>query len=177
MKKMNNKGQGAMEYLMTYGWAILVVMIVGVVLWQLGVFNPGTGQATVIDFYKIKPLSSGDVKLVGGPTGGDCNLTGVFINAAGTSIGLTQVGLNFQNPPVGTNNCVVTAQSPGGDRTAMDGTTSLTVGQGGTFTVEAICDAVSGSTYSTKVNMAYTSEVGGFQRAGAENGTITGPIV
>ena len=37
--KLKNKGQGAMEYLMTYGWAILVVMIVGVVLWQLGVFG------------------------------------------------------------------------------------------------------------------------------------------
>lgn len=29
-----------MEYLMTYGWAILVVIIIGVVLWQIGIFNP-----------------------------------------------------------------------------------------------------------------------------------------
>jgi len=35
------KGQGDMEYLMTYGWAILVVMIVGIVLWRLGIFNFG----------------------------------------------------------------------------------------------------------------------------------------
>lgn len=34
------KGQGAMEYLMTYGWAILIVVIVGVALAALGVFNP-----------------------------------------------------------------------------------------------------------------------------------------
>lgn len=27
--KSNKKGQGAMEYLMTYGWAIIVVMIAG----------------------------------------------------------------------------------------------------------------------------------------------------
>ncbi len=27
--KSNRKAQGAMEYLMTYGWAIIVVMIVG----------------------------------------------------------------------------------------------------------------------------------------------------
>jgi hypothetical protein len=40
--RIGSKGQGAMEYLMTYGWAILVVMIVGVVLWQLGIFS-GTG--------------------------------------------------------------------------------------------------------------------------------------
>jgi uncharacterized protein (UPF0333 family) len=41
--RMNSKGQGAMEYLMTYGWAILVVIIVGIVLWQSGVFGTGSG--------------------------------------------------------------------------------------------------------------------------------------
>ena len=45
MKMMHKKGQGAMEYLMTYGWAILVVIIVGVVLWQMGIFNPSGGTA------------------------------------------------------------------------------------------------------------------------------------
>jgi hypothetical protein len=34
------KGQTAMEYLMTYGWAILIIMIVLVVLFYLGVLNP-----------------------------------------------------------------------------------------------------------------------------------------
>ena len=45
MKTMNKKGQGAMEYLMTYGWAILVVLIVGIVLWQLGIFSGLGGSA------------------------------------------------------------------------------------------------------------------------------------
>jgi len=46
-----------MEYLMTYGWAILVVMIVGVVLWYLGVFSGGPGDVnTASGFAKIKPL-------------------------------------------------------------------------------------------------------------------------
>ena len=36
---MDRKGQSAMEYLMTYGWAILVVIIIGVVLWQMGIFD------------------------------------------------------------------------------------------------------------------------------------------
>jgi len=46
MKTMNKKGQGAMEYLMTYGWAILVVLIVGIVLWQLGIFSGLGGSAS-----------------------------------------------------------------------------------------------------------------------------------
>jgi len=35
----SKKAQAAMEFLMTYGWAILVVLIVIGVFWQLGVFN------------------------------------------------------------------------------------------------------------------------------------------
>jgi hypothetical protein len=36
------KGQTAMEYLMTYGWAILIIMVVVAVLFYLGVFNLGS---------------------------------------------------------------------------------------------------------------------------------------
>ena len=36
------KGQGAMEYLMTYGWALLVIVVVGGALFALGVLNPST---------------------------------------------------------------------------------------------------------------------------------------
>ena len=34
------KSQSAMEYLMTYGWAILIIAIVMVAMFQLGIFNP-----------------------------------------------------------------------------------------------------------------------------------------
>lgn len=37
---MNKKSQSAMEYLMTYGWAILVVLIALGALFYLGVFTP-----------------------------------------------------------------------------------------------------------------------------------------
>ena len=37
---MTRKGQSAMEYLMTYGWAILVIIIVIAVLFYIGVLNP-----------------------------------------------------------------------------------------------------------------------------------------
>ena len=53
---MERKAQGAIEYLMTYGWAILVVIIVGIILWQSGVFNlsnegaSGFRQIKVEDF-------------------------------------------------------------------------------------------------------------------------------
>ena len=36
------KGQAAMEYLMTYGWAILIIVVVVAVLYAMGVFKVGT---------------------------------------------------------------------------------------------------------------------------------------
>ncbi len=47
---MNKKGQAAMEFLMTYGWAILAAVIAIGVLAYFGVFSPGkyiTGNAIV----------------------------------------------------------------------------------------------------------------------------------
>lgn len=49
-----NKGQGALEYLLTYGWAILVVIIVGLVLWRSGVF--GTSSTGASGFDVLKPV-------------------------------------------------------------------------------------------------------------------------
>jgi len=42
LRKASAKAQSAMEYLMTYGWAILIISVVLAALFQLGVFNPMT---------------------------------------------------------------------------------------------------------------------------------------
>ncbi len=39
---MKRKGQGALEYLMTYGWALLIIVVVAAALYALGVLNPAT---------------------------------------------------------------------------------------------------------------------------------------
>ena len=50
----NIKGQTALEYLMTYGWAIIIVVIVGIVLWKLGVGTPSVQKgATSFDIFAI----------------------------------------------------------------------------------------------------------------------------
>ncbi len=41
MQRKARKSQSAMEYLMTYGWAILIIAVVLGALFQLGVFNAG----------------------------------------------------------------------------------------------------------------------------------------
>ena len=39
MKITYKKGQAATEFLMTYGWAILAIVIVAAVLWNMGIFK------------------------------------------------------------------------------------------------------------------------------------------
>ena len=60
---MERKGQAAMEFLMTYGWAILAAVIAIGVLAYFGVFSPGkyTPSATVVNppFYAVGSSLSG----------------------------------------------------------------------------------------------------------------------
>ncbi|MCL5017641.1 MAG: LamG domain-containing protein [Candidatus Parvarchaeota archaeon] len=45
---LNHKSQSALEYMMTYGWAILVIVIVAGVLYSLGIFSPSSSLSTTI---------------------------------------------------------------------------------------------------------------------------------
>jgi len=46
-----------MEYMMTYGWAVLIVMVAGVVLWRLGIFNISSSIApTSQGFHILRPV-------------------------------------------------------------------------------------------------------------------------
>ncbi|MBD3389005.1 MAG: hypothetical protein GF416_07960 [Candidatus Altiarchaeales archaeon] len=79
------RGQGGMEYLMTYGWAILVVAIVGIVLWQLGFLKSGSTSITSTGFIKIKPqLSATSLTATG-------IFTTVFTNTLGADLTVTGV--------------------------------------------------------------------------------------
>ncbi len=93
MKFYGRKGQGALEYMQTYGWAILAVLIVGIVLWQLGAFGQHSTVNRATGFAKIKVLEpsirydsttdnltfriingeSMHIRIEGSTAGGDCN--------------------------------------------------------------------------------------------------------
>ncbi len=46
-----------MEYVMGYGWSIIVVIVVGIVMWQLGVFEASQNVPTTsTGFVSIKPV-------------------------------------------------------------------------------------------------------------------------
>ncbi len=75
------RGQGSMEYLMTYGWAILVVVLVGFLLWQSGVFGVSTNS--VSGFQKIS------VEEFVYNTGGSLHVA--YRNTAGSTLNNVQV--------------------------------------------------------------------------------------
>jgi len=92
---IGKKGQSALEYLMTYGWAILIIIIVGGVLYYYGVFSPGklVGKSKVgfsdvdVDAWTIDTSGATPVmkiKLVN-KVGKDINITNVTVTD-GTNI-------------------------------------------------------------------------------------------
>lgn len=84
------KGQAALEYLLTYGWAILIVIIVGASLYSLGIFTPGqwTGRRqTGFANFRIE-----DFKL-----DRDGNLTIVYRNQIGKPLQVNEIRAEFKN--------------------------------------------------------------------------------
>jgi hypothetical protein len=83
-----------MEYLMSYGWAILVIMIIGVVLWQMGVFNlHPSASYTESGFTALKPILA-SCGISDGSLGGatpNRGLVCVFANVAGGQIFIQDV--------------------------------------------------------------------------------------
>lgn len=50
------KGQGAFEYMVSYGWAILIVLVLGILLFSLGILNPSQ-TPTATGFVVLRPVS------------------------------------------------------------------------------------------------------------------------
>ncbi|MCX6695915.1 MAG: hypothetical protein NTU61_06435, partial [Candidatus Altiarchaeota archaeon] len=73
-----------MESLMTYGWAILAVMVIGLLLWSLGIFQSDSAPSYK-NFPMIKPMMSGTSLT------SDGKFVGTFINGVGTTIIITNL--------------------------------------------------------------------------------------
>ncbi len=155
---IGRKGQGAMEYLMTYGWAILVVMIVGIVMWQLGIFNMGGTTVTSTGFAKIKPQLAG--------TGLDHTgvFKGIFTNGVGTNIAVTTTGMVIRE--VGTETCGAYDVTP----------SAIAAGQNFQITASGCVSGSAGDIYNVVVSIPYTVTVGGVQSDHTESGTVRGPM-
>ncbi len=112
---MKRKAQSALEYMMTYGWAILIIVIVAAVLYSLGIFSPSSSAGNTI---------TGFAPFVG--LAATCNSTGFYLklgNNAGASV-------TFYNLSA-TTSTGVSAPSKGGQWTVsydMNGTDTNSTG-------------------------------------------------
>lgn len=88
------KAQSAMEYLLTYGWAILIVLVALSALFYLGVFSPSTPNTCQI----MAPFVCMDVKGLGAerPTSpGVGSVFEIVIGAEGvTNPGVSEIKVN-----------------------------------------------------------------------------------
>lgn len=99
---MRIKGQAALEFLMTYGWAIIVSMIILLAAWQMGVFNlSGNIKPTFTGFWGIIPYdmtykSDGTLTLaLQNNVGGDVNVTQINVT---TGMDTDTIGASWVQP-------------------------------------------------------------------------------
>jgi len=148
----NKKAQSAMEYLMTYGWAILIVIIVAAALYALGVFNPATFTGRTATGFQT----------IGAPTDWDL---------ASTTGNLT---LNLANNKMATAITIYNITATISGTNTLYNPTTLVLGPGSSTTVTFPTTPVltSGSTYTVKVSIIYNA--GGLDHT--DTGTVTGTV-
>ena len=147
------KGQAGLDFLMTYGWALLLIVLVIGALFALGIFDIGSF---------VGSKASGFAQI--SPVGWQVTSAGVFTikfeNHAGTDINVTAI-----NATMGTQTVEYT--------TAFDVDNG---GQSNTITVGTFSNpGSSGSSYTIKVELDYTDQDTGFQYV--DSGTVTGKVV
>jgi hypothetical protein len=142
---MNRKGQAAMEFLMTYGWAILAAVIAIGVLSYMGVFSPGkyaTDNAIVTaPFYANahSATASGGVTLELKNNGGETyTVTDVNVGGCGNNSASTSIGAGNMSAITITCNPVLTAgDTVKGDITVTYNKAGSSVSQTSTGTVSS----------------------------------------
>jgi hypothetical protein len=162
------KGQTAIEYLMTYGWAILIILIVAGVLAYYGIFAPsGFLGPTARGFGQVQVLNPWSLAAVNGVMTLNLeNRVGGTISVTNITYTLTNGGTAtcYQAPPTCSSGCVASSAN-------------LTSGSKGVFlaTPSPACPNIgtSGSTYTATVTISYTYNGGAFSSTGTISGTYS----
>jgi hypothetical protein len=133
--KPNRKSQSALEYMMTYGWAILIIVIVAGVLYSLGIFTPSSSTGTTItDFSGLGVTTAACVNSINNQL-----LELSITNAVGYNVNITAINVTGNN----------------GISIKQVVNTLLSSGQSATFYVNGACNG-STSTYGGSAIITYT---------------------
>lgn len=149
---MERKGQAAMEFLMTYGWAILAAIIAIAVLAYFGVFSPGKYMPNVCTINA--PLGCEEYAI------SNTNVTLVVRNGAGDSVDISSVTLS---------GCATIQNESGGSvpYIVADGTTIKLIATGCT-------GLTTGSKFKGDISIAYIKGTGTLTQT--STGSISGKV-
>jgi hypothetical protein len=88
MTRTNSRGQAALEFIMTYGWAILAVLVIIGALAYFGVLSPG--RFTPDKCFTATGVSCIDYRLAHSGTA-DLNIDVTFENSMGEPMNVTEI--------------------------------------------------------------------------------------
>ena len=153
------RSQSALEYMMTYGWAILIIVIVAVILYSMGIFNPSSSVTfTSTGFSPFKISSS-----LCTPLGIDFSIIAGPIPNGASSLNINKL---FITSATGTNTSSVEYLLPY--------TISLTSGKSATILIPSISCTSVGTKYSLSTNLEYSYSTTAGNVITNATGTIAG---
>ena len=153
MINMNEKkGQAGLDFLMTYGWALLIIVLIIAALFALGIFDIGS-------FVGSRTSGFSEIGIAGWTLDETGNFDVMFENHAGKGITITDVNVTYKTEVLSYSTPV---QLGNGERS---GTITL-----GTFT----SPDNTGTSYTLSVNIAYTDDETVFDYS--DSGTLTGTV-
>ena len=160
---MTKSGQSALEYMMTYGWAILIIVIVAVILYSMGIFNPASSISSTITGFSATPVSNAI-----------CTANGVLRIAVGDTVGHRILIKNIS----ATSNGKTEVFTP---TSTVDPNPIITSGNTYIFSIPNVCPAA-GIRFSANVNINYTEPTTSFPSSqytstGSITGTVTSTIL
>ncbi|MEM7816920.1 MAG: hypothetical protein QXZ20_03335 [Candidatus Aenigmatarchaeota archaeon] len=151
------KGQTAIEYLMTYGWAILIILIVAGVLAYYGIFAPaGFLAPTARGFGQVQVLNPWSV------VGSSGAITLNLENRVGGTITITDITYNDGTNTYSGGTCTgMTNQINSGEKAVVSCTPASGPG------------ASAGSSYTLTLTITYQYQGGNFTSTGTISGTYS----
>ncbi len=144
------KGQAALDFLMTYGWAIVLVVLVAGALFALGVFNTGSFVGSKASGFTQVAVKAWKVTSAGA-------ITMKVQNQVGAPISIRYINATYTNSTVSYTTATSLANG--------DTSNTLTIGTLGTA-------PSSGASYTLTVKIGYTDTEQSFDYVDA--GTLTG---
>ncbi len=139
-------GQAALDFLMTYGWALLIVALAIGAIYSLGVFDLGTFTGNRATGFAQMGVSGWSLS----PSG---TLTIKFRNNAGTDVNITRVNATYSTRALSNSTAVP----------------MLTGEESAIISIAGFGNSASGAGYSMKITVEYTDVATGYSYADSGN--------